>query len=115
MPDIQREFAIELAADHFVGDLLDQLTLPGRKAASLAIDHRRGFLDIAIRVVNLFGHLVMTDVEMNQAALGLRTPVVIGGHFNFSDAVEFLAKTRSGKSDRQVQDFGYRFGCHRLS
>ena len=42
----------------------------------------------------------MPDIEMNQATLRLRAPVVISRHIDFTDAVEFLTQAGRRKTNR---------------
>jgi len=96
---------IQLAAGHLVADPLDQLALPGRQPPGRGVDHRRGLLHVPVRVVHLHRHLVVADVEVLQAALGLRTPVMVRGHLDVAQAVEFLPHPGSVQPDGKVEDF----------
>ena len=63
-------------------------------------------------MIDLFRHLVVADVEVNQTALGLCAPIVISRHINFTDAVEFLTHAGRRKTDREIKDFRGDFGGH---
>lgn len=92
LPDIKWELAVEFAIDDFVGYLLNQFADPKGQTPSLGVDHGCSLLNVAVGVVNLFRHLVVPDVEMNQAALGLCTPIMACGYLNFANAIELFAQ-----------------------
>jgi hypothetical protein len=75
--------------------LLDEPPLPVGQAAGPGVHHGGSFLHEAVGVVDLFRHLVVTDVEVLQAALGLRAPVPAGEHLHIAEAVEL--PPRSGR------------------
>jgi len=103
--NVQRELAVQRPADHLVAYPLDQLALPAWQPSRRGVHDGRGLLDVPVGVVHLFGHPVMADVEVLQAALGLRPPVVVRGHLDVAEAVEFLPHPGGVQPDRQVQDF----------
>ena len=100
LPHVQREVLIEGAADDFIAHSFDEGALPNGKAVMAGIDNRRGLLDITVRVINLVRHSIMTDVEVDQAALGLRTPVAVGRDHHGAEAVEFFTLPRALQSNR---------------
>ena len=82
---------VELARDHFIARLHDELRLVGGQLAEILIDQRGGFLEDAERANHLARHDVVADIEMKQRALCLRAPVLIGGHFNLAHRIGFDA------------------------
>ena len=52
---------------------------------------------------------------MNQAALGLCAPVMIGRHLYFTNAVELFAQAGCCQTNGQVENFWSGFGCHGFS
>ena len=96
LPHIQRKLSVQLTADDFIGHLLNQLTLPGGQAPSFGVHNRSRFFHKTVSVINLFGHLVMTNIEVNQATLCLRTPIMIGRHLHLADTIELLAQACCG-------------------
>ena len=101
---IERELGIEGPADHLVTHPLDQLPLPGRQPPGPGIYQGRRFLYVAVGVVHLLRHLVVADVEVLQAPLGLRPPVPVGRHLHRAQAVELLPHPGGLQADRQVED-----------
>ena len=61
-----------------------------------------GFLDGAVGVVNLLGHLVVANGEVDQAALRLRAPVLVSGHLHLTHAVELPALAVRVEADGNV-------------
>ncbi len=98
LPDAQRELIVELAGDHFVGGLHDQLCFVCGKFAEILIHQRAGFLENAEGANQLRRHGVAADVEMQQRALRLRAPVDIRRNFDLSHAVGFNASAGGGQS-----------------
>ena len=94
LPDAQRELVVQLAGDHFVGGLHDQLGFLGGKFAEILIHQRAGFLQNAEGADQLRRHGVAADIEMQQRALGLGAPVDVGRDFDLSHAVGFHARAR---------------------
>jgi hypothetical protein len=58
-------------------------------------------------VIHLLRHPVVADVEVLQAALGLRAPVPVGGYLNLAQAVELPPHPGGIQADRQIEDLGY--------
>ena len=81
LPDPQWKMLVELACDNFIANLGDQLCFVGGQLAEIVIDQRTGFLEDAESADHLAGHYVVADIEMEQATLGLRAPILVGGHF----------------------------------
>jgi hypothetical protein len=54
----------------------------------------------------------MTNVEVNQATLRLRAPVMIGWHLHLADTIKLLAQACRGDSDGQIEDFWNGLGSH---
>ncbi len=104
LPDIQREILIQSSAHHLVAHPLDQLAFPVGQAAGPGVHHRSGLLHVAVGVVHLFRHPVVADVEVLEAALGLRTPVPVGRHFDVAEAVELPARAGGIEADRHIED-----------
>ena len=100
LPHVQREVLIEGAADDFIAHLLDDGALPNGKTVVAGSDNRRSFLDVTVRVINLVGHAIMTDVEVDQAPLGMCAPVAVGRDHHRAKAVEFFALPRALQSNR---------------
>ena len=107
LPDIQRELGVQLAADHLIADPLDQLPLPGRQPPGRGVHHRGRLLHIPVRVVHLHRHPVVADVEVLQAALGLRAPVPVRGHLHIAQAVELAPHPGGVQPNRNVEDLRF--------
>ena len=110
---MQRKFAVQFAANHFIGHLFNQCAFPGGQAAGFCVDDRRRFFDIAIGVVDLLGHFVVADIEVLQAALRLGTPVVVGRHIHLAQAVELLTQAGGRQPNRKIKNLGRVCLCHR--
>ena len=106
LPDVQRELGVQVAADDLVRDLTDQVGLPSGQPTGLAVDDRRGLLDVAVGVVDGLGHPVVADVEVDQRSLGLRAPVVVGRHLDLAERVALGTGSGGVQPDRQIQDLG---------
>ena len=94
LPDAQGELVVELAGDDFVGRLHDELGFVGGKLAQVLVHQRAGLLEDAERADQLRRHGVAADIEMQERALRLRTPVDVGRDFDLSHAVGFGARLR---------------------
>ena len=100
LPDAQRELIVQLAGNHFVGRLHDQLRLVGRQFPEILIYQRAGFLQNAERANQLRRHGVATDIEVQQRPLRLRSPIDIGRDFDLAHAVGFNAGLGGRFGDR---------------
>ena len=77
LPHAQRKMLVQPAFDHLIAGLCDKPRLIGGELAEILIDQRAGFLENAKRANHLARHHVIADIEMKQAALGLRAPILI--------------------------------------
>jgi tripartite-type tricarboxylate transporter receptor subunit TctC len=57
----------------------------------------------------------VTDIEMDQAALCLRTPVVISGYLNFTNAIELIALAKSKPGELNFASSGAGSSTHMSS
>ena len=87
LPDDQRELVVVLATQHFVGGLFDQPGDVGRQVAVAVVDACRGLLDQRQGVQHRDGHALLANGEVDQRALGLRTPVGAFRNFDRAQAV----------------------------
>jgi hypothetical protein len=55
---------VESSGDHFVGGPNDRIGLPLGQASRSLIDDGGCLLDVAVRVVDRFGHAVVSDGEV---------------------------------------------------
>src|ERR1700733_6543251 len=93
LPDAQRELVLQLAGNHFVGSLHDQLRLVCRQLAQVLVHQRARLLEDAESANEFRRHGVAPNVEVQQRALRLRAPVDIGRDLDLSHAVGFHART----------------------
>src|SRR5262249_10833385 len=77
----------ELARDHLVGRLHEQLRLLGRELAQFLVDLRGRLLEDRHAPDHRGRHAVFADREVVQRPLGLRAPVTVGGDLDRSHAV----------------------------
>src|SRR5271169_1240329 len=91
LPDAQWELVIQLAGDDFVGGFDDELRNVGREFSQVLIHQRASLLERAEGANQLGRHGVAPNIEMQQRALGLRSPINIRGDFDFAHAVGFGA------------------------
>ena len=91
LPDAQRKLIVQFARNHLVRSLHDQLRLVSGQFAQILIHQRAGLLQYAEGANQLRRHGVAADVEMQQRALCLRSPVDVGRDFDFPHAVGFDA------------------------
>jgi hypothetical protein len=103
LPDVQREVLVQLPGDHLVGDPLDQLGLPSRQPSGAAVDDRGGLLDLAVGVVDGLGHPVVADGEVDERPLGLRAPVLVGGHLDLAHRIGLDPRPLDRQADRRVE------------
>ncbi len=105
LPDVEREVVVELAGDHLVSGLDDRIGTPLLESLRLGIDERGRLLDVAVRVIDRLGHVVVADREVLQRALCLRAPPIpVGGYVDVAHGVEFLALTGRVDANRHVLD-----------
>ncbi|MNN29268.1 hypothetical protein D3C81_1428660 [compost metagenome] len=78
-----------LAAQHFVGSLLDQAGNVGGQIAVTVVDPCSGFLDQGQSVQYRQRHAFLTNGEVDQRALRLSTPVGVVRDFDLAQAVGF--------------------------
>src|ERR1700747_1005199 len=72
------------------------------EAAGSGSDERGGLLDVAVGVVDGLGHVVVADREVDQRALGLCTPVVLGRHLDLAQRVALGPFSRGAGADRRA-------------
>ena len=68
---------------------IDELGLVGGQHAEVLVDLGGGLLEDAEGADQLARHDVVADIEMNQRALGLRSPVTVGRNLDRPHAVGF--------------------------
>src|SRR5215469_8320525 len=118
LPDIQREAVVQLAVYDLARHALDQVSQPAWQPPGPAVDVRRGLLHVPVGVVDLLGHAVVTDREVNQGPLRLRTPVPVRRYVDRAHGVGLPAGARCGEANRQVTYPGRgarAVRCHRAS
>jgi hypothetical protein len=86
--------------------VVDQLSLPGGQPSGGGVDSGGRLFHIAVSVVHLGGHAVMVDVEMLQAALGLRAPIMVGRHLDIAQAVELPAHAAGVQTYWNMKNLG---------
>ena len=92
LPNAQRKMFVELAFNHFVARLDDQLQFVFRKFSEIVIYQRAGFLENAKSANHLARHHIKADVEVEQATLCLRAPILVGGDFDLAHRIGFDAR-----------------------
>jgi hypothetical protein len=93
------------ALQDLVADLDDQVLLGVAKPAGLVVDERGGFLDDRIGGNHLPGNQVVSDAEMFQGPLRLRSPKLLGRHIDRSETVVFDARSsHDGSFHRRALD-----------
>src|SRR5215813_12609271 len=95
LPDAQWEMIVELALDHFIASLNNELHFVLREFAEIVVHQRAALLQNAKRANHLAWHYVVTDIEVQKATLRLRAPIAIGGDFDLAHRVGFNARTWS--------------------
>ena len=106
---------IQLARDRLVGGAHDRVGLPLRESPGLGVDQRRSFLDKAIGVVDALRHAIVADREVQKAALGLRTPIAIGGHVDAAHGIRLVTLAPGLDADRDVAQGGLFLTIHGVS
>ena len=91
---------VEHAFDCLVGGMYDRVRLPLGQPAGCGIDQCRRLLDIAVGVVNALWHSIVTDREMDEAALRLRPPIAICRHLDLAHRVGLAPHPRRVDADR---------------
>ncbi len=100
LPNAQWKMLIQLAGNHFVRRLRDQLRLFRGKFSEVLIHQRRGFFQNAKSANHLRRHRVLANSEVNQRARGLRAIVAVGGNVDRAHRIGFGA---SGTGDLHVR------------
>ena len=91
LPHGEGELRVQLACGHGLRRILDRIGEHRVEHTELAIGARRRLFDDAERMDDLVRHLFLADREVLEAALGLRPPEAVGGHFDRAHAVGFGA------------------------
>ena len=89
LPDVQREMLVELARDDFVGRLCDQLRLLRGEFSQILVYQRRCCLEYSEGANQFARHRVVSDIEVNQRARGLRAVIAVHRNRDFAHAVRF--------------------------
>ena len=87
LPDNQREMIVKLTRDHFGGGLHNRIA---QRLVELALRHVHGcsrLFDDTQSADDSDGLFLPADGEVHQAALGLRAPILVGGHVQGAKAV----------------------------
>ena len=98
-----------------VGSSDDRVGLPCGKSTRPLVDDRSGLLDVAVRVVDRFGHAIVPDGEVLQGPLSLGAPVAICRDIDRSHAVELPATPGRIDSDGSSRMPPIRSNCLDLS
>ena len=91
LPDHQRKFAVVLAVDHLLRRHDDGFGELRIEIAQRVIGLGRALLDDAERADQGKRHALAADLEVAEAALGLRAPILAGGDFDGAERVGFDA------------------------
>ncbi len=91
LPDHQRKLAIVLAFDHLLRRRHDGLGELGIEVAQRVIGLGGAFLDDAERPDEGKRHALAANLEVAEAALGLRAPILAGGDFEGAERIGFNA------------------------
>jgi hypothetical protein len=97
--DPDRQGAIQLQG---VAKLREELLVA--ETSVVMVGDGGGLLDVSVGVVHLVGHPVVADVEVDEAALSLGTPVPVCRHHDVTEAVELLAFAGGLQTDRELED-----------
>src|SRR6266436_5030929 len=89
LPDAQGKVIVQLADNYFIGSLFDEPQLVAREFPKFMIDDCGGFFENAQGADHFARHAIVADSEMDQAALGLRAPILVRGHFNLAHGIGF--------------------------
>src|SRR5882762_8610419 len=89
LPDAQGKVVVELAGNYLICRLFDELQLVARKFSKFMIDDRGGLFENAEGADHFARHAIVADSEMDQATLGLRTPILVRGHLNLAHRIGF--------------------------
>src|SRR5262249_44491150 len=87
LPDDERKMIVQLPRDHLVRALDDGARHVLGKETELGIDLGAGPLELAEGTDHLAGEALPRDLEVLQGALGLRTPITVGGDVDGAHAV----------------------------
>ena len=98
LPHHQRELAVELARQHVVGSLHNQIRLLLLDAPERGVHLRGGFFHQRHRVNHRLRQGFAADFEILAAALGLRAPIGFGRDFYIAHGVVFGAGGHIGFS-----------------
>ena len=91
LPDHQRKLAVVLAVDHLLRRRDDGLGKLRIEIAQRVVGLGRALLDDAQRADQGKRHALAADLEIAEAALGLRAPILAGGDFDGAERVGFNA------------------------
>ena len=89
LPDGEREFPVQSAAEDLVADLGDQRAAPLIQLSEIAVCQRRSFFQHGEGADDLDRHAVVSDRKILQAALRLRAPQPVGRDLHFTERVMF--------------------------
>jgi hypothetical protein len=98
LPDDQREVLVELPLDHLLRRARDERSGFGVQLAERGVDLCGRLLDQAVGAQEDARQALRTDPEVLQAALGLRTPVAVGGNPDLTHAVRLDAELHGESS-----------------
>ena len=87
LPDRERELAVVLSGDDFVGGLDDRLCLLRIERLEIEVHLGRRALHLSERLDQLRRHLLDADPEVRQRALRLSAPQLVGRDFDVPERV----------------------------
>ena len=95
---------VQLARDDLLAHPRDQPGHPVLQPPGSPVDDRGRLFHVAVRMVDGLGHPVVADREVQQRALGLRSPVPVRRDFDLAHGVGFGAGSGYVQAHRQVKD-----------
>jgi len=104
---VQRQVLVELSGDHFITDVADHIGFPSGQPADIDVGGR--LLDVSVGVIDLLGHPVTTDAEVDQRPLRLRAPISVSRDIDRSHRIGLAPR------DLQVADHVQSPACMRNS
>ena len=66
LPHIERKLTVQLARDHFIGYLADQVGFVPGKFPCFSVDDGCSLLHVPIGMVDCFGHVVISNGEVDE-------------------------------------------------
>ena len=88
-PDMDREIALQLALDDFLGSPQNEPGFIMRQFAQFMISQGRSLLDHGQGPDHLLRHQVIADGKVGDRPLGFRAPIAVRRDLNFPQAVTF--------------------------